>query len=95
MTKATGKSLSAKVLCAFSAPYKPKLFDPDIFQWGRGLPREGVGAQKFAVCPSKPGKSNFLAGISRDFAGTSQRCLKSLRKMFVFSFWPLIYWVPI
>ena len=26
---------------------KPKLFGPDIFQWGRGLPRERVGAQKF------------------------------------------------
>ena len=26
---------------------KPKLFGPDIFQWGRGLPRERVGAKKF------------------------------------------------
>ena len=29
---------------------KPNLFDPDIFWWGRGLPREGVGAKKFGMC---------------------------------------------
>ena len=49
---------------------KPKLLSPDIFRWGRGLPREGVGP-KSSVCPSKPGKSNFFGGISRDFAGKS------------------------
>ena len=26
--------------------HKPKLLSPDIFCWGRGLPREGVGAKK-------------------------------------------------
>ena len=26
---------------------KPKLLSPDILRWGRGLPREGVGAKKF------------------------------------------------
>ena len=26
---------------------KPKLLSPDIFWWGGGLPREGVGAKKF------------------------------------------------
>ena len=26
---------------------KPKLFGPDIFGWGGGLPRERVGAKKF------------------------------------------------
>ena len=26
---------------------KPKLFGPDIFRWGGGLPRERVGAKKF------------------------------------------------
>ena len=26
---------------------KPKLFGPDIFGWGGGLPREGVGPEKF------------------------------------------------
>ena len=29
--------------------HKPKLLDPDIFRWGRGLPHEGVGAKKFGV----------------------------------------------
>ena len=28
---------------------KPKLFGPDIFRWGGGLPREGVGAKKFGM----------------------------------------------
>ena len=28
---------------------KPKLFGPDIFGWGGGLPREGVGAEKFGM----------------------------------------------
>ena len=28
---------------------KPKLLSPDIFWWGRGLPREGVGAKKFGM----------------------------------------------
>ena len=69
--------------------HKPKLLSPDIFRWGRGLPREGVGA-KSSVCPSKPGKSNFLGGISRDFAGISQGRPKSLRKeKFVFNSRPL------
>ena len=35
---------------------------------------------KSSVCPSKPGKSNFFSGISRDFAGISWRRPKSLRK---------------
>ena len=28
---------------------KPKLSSPDVFQWGRGLPREGEGAKKFSM----------------------------------------------
>ena len=28
---------------------KPKLFGPDILGWGGGLPREGVGAEKFGM----------------------------------------------
>ena len=27
----------------------PKVFGPDIFGWGRGLPRELVGAKKFGM----------------------------------------------
>ena len=45
---------------------------------------------KSSVCPSKPGKSNFSSGISRDFARISRRRPKSLReKKFAFNFWPL------
>ena len=36
--------------------------------------------QKRSTRPSKPGKSNFFGGISRDFAGISRKCPKSLRK---------------
>ena len=47
---------------------------------------------KSSICPSKPGKSNFFGGISRDFAGISQRCPKSLRKKkSVFNFRSLLY----
>ena len=28
---------------------KPTLLSPDIFRWGGGLPREGVGAKKFGM----------------------------------------------
>ena len=46
----------------------PKLLSPDIFWWGGGLPREGVGA-KSSVCPSKLGKPNFFGGVSWDLLG--------------------------
>ena len=36
--------------------HKPKLLSPDIFWWGRGLPRARMGAKKFGMS-SKPGKS--------------------------------------
>ena len=51
--------------------HKPKLLSPDHMKgWG----------PKSSVCPSKPGKSDFLGGTSRDFAGISRRCPKGLRK---------------
>ena len=59
---------------------KPKLFGPDIFQWGRGLPRERVGAKKFDTSLEAREIPNFLGGISRDFAGISRGRPKSLRK---------------
>ena len=40
---------------------KPQLLGLDIFGWGGGLPREGVGPTS-SVCPLKPRKSHFLAG---------------------------------
>ena len=61
-----------RLLSGTKKEHKPKLLSSDIFRWGRGLPREGVGA-KSSICPSKPGKSNFFGGISR-------KCPKSLRK---------------
>ena len=30
--------------------HKPKLLSPDIFRWGRGLPRARMGAKKFGMC---------------------------------------------
>ena len=44
----------------------------------------GVGvfhvAKKSSVCLSKPRETKLFGGISRDFAGISQGCPKSLRK---------------
>ena len=51
-----------------------------IFSGGVGVFHVKGWGPKSSVCPSKPGKSNFLGGISRDFAGISRRCPKSLRK---------------
>ena len=50
---------------------KTKLFDPDMFGWGGGLPRERVGA-KSSVSPSKPMDTKLFGGISWDFARKSQ-----------------------
>ena len=41
---------------------KPKLLSPDIFWWGGGIPREGVGAKKVRYVPRNPGNQTFLAG---------------------------------
>ena len=57
---------------------KPKLLSPDIFRWGGGLPREGVGAKKFGTSLETQ-ESNFFGGISRHFAGISRKRPKSLR----------------
>ena len=51
-----------------------------IFSGGTGVFHMKGWGPKSSVCPSKPGKSNFFGGISRDFAGISRRRLKSLRK---------------
>ena len=55
------------------------LFGPDIFSWGGGPPREGVGAQKFGMS-FETQRSKTFGGISRNFAGISRRCPKSSRK---------------
>ena len=41
---------------------KPKLFGPDIFQWGRGLPLERVGAKKFDTSLETQENQTFWAG---------------------------------
>ena len=41
---------------------KPKLCGPDIFHWGRGLPRERVGAKKVRYVPRNQGNQTFWAG---------------------------------
>ena len=51
-----------------------------IFSGGVGVFHPKGWGPKRSVCPSKPGKSNFFGGISRDFAGISRGCPKSLRK---------------
>ena len=65
---------------------KPKLLSPDIFWWGGGLPREGVGAKKVRYVPRNPGNQTFFCGISQDFAGISRKRPKSLRKKCLGSF---------
>ena len=57
---------------------KPKLFGPDIFRWGGGLPREGVGAKKFGMSFETQGYKSFwpdIPGFCRDILGRP----KSLR----------------
>ena len=39
--------------------HKPKLLGPDIFCWGGGLPREGVGAKKFGMSFETQGNQTF------------------------------------
>ena len=62
-----------------------------IFSGGVGVFHVKVWGPKSWVCPLKPGKSNFLGGICRDFAGIGRRCPKNLRKIkFVFNSRPLL-----
>ena len=51
-----------------------------IFSSGVGVFHVNGWGPKSSICPSKSGKSQFLGGISRDFAGISRGCPKSLRK---------------
>ena len=47
----------------------PKLLGPDIFWWGGGLPREGVGAKKFGMSLETQGIKLFwrdIPGFCRD-----------------------------
>ena len=65
---------------------KSKLFGLDIFQWGRGLPRERVGAKKFDTSLETREIKLFvrdIPGFCRDIPGVPEKFEK---KKFVFNF---------
>ena len=68
--------------------HKPKLSGPDIFRWGGGLPREGIGAKRFGM--------SLETREIKHFGGKSRFCWeipgapeKFEKEMFVFNFWLL------
>ena len=68
---------------------KPKLFGPDIFRWGRGLPRQRVGAKKFGMSlETREIKllGRDIPGFCRDIPGVPEKFEK---KRFVFNSRPL------
>ena len=68
---------------------KPKLLSPDIFWWGGGLPREGVGAKKFGMSLETQGIKLFwrdIPGFRRDIPEAPEKFEK---KMFGFNSRPL------
>ena len=68
---------------------KPKLLSLDIFWWGGGLPREGVGAKKFGMSLETQGIKLFwrdIPGFCRDIPEAPEKFEK---KMFGLNFWPL------
>ena len=70
---------------------KPKLFGPDIFQWGRGLPCERVGAKKFDMSLKTQGIKLFgrdVPGFCRDIPEVPEKFEK---KKFVFNFRSLFW----
>ena len=65
---------------------KPKLFGPDIFQWGGGLPRERVGTKKFDTSLETREIKLFgrdIPGFCRDIPAVPEKFEK---KKFVFNF---------
>ena len=77
---------------------KPKLFGPDIFGWGGGLPREGVGAEKFGMSLETRETKLFrrdIPGFCRDIPEVPEKFEKkkfvfNFRSLFCASFWVLI-----
>ena len=51
---------------------KPKLFGPDIFGMGGGLPREGMGAKKFGISLKTQENQTFWRDIPGNFGGISR-----------------------
>ena len=67
---------------------KPKLFGPDILWWGGGLPREGVGAEKFGMSLETRETKLFgrgIPGFCRDIPEVPEKVVrkKSLCSIFV------------
>ena len=68
---------------------EPKLFGPDIFGWGGGLPREGVGVKKFGRSFETHENQFFfrdILGFCRDIPGVPEKFEK---KRFGFNSRPL------
>ena len=68
---------------------EPKLFGPDIFWWGRGLPRERMGAKKFDTSLETREIKLFgwdIPGFRRDIPGAPEKFEK---KRFLFNSRPL------
>ena len=74
--------------------HKPKLLSPDIFRWGWGLPRQGVGAKKFGIPLETreiklyrrdiPGFCRDIPGFCRDIPEVPEKFeKKSLCSIFV------------
>ena len=73
---------------------KPKVFGPDIFGWGGGLPREAVGAKKFGMSLETRIMKLFERDIlkfCRDIPGAPEKFEK---KRFGFNFRPLVFGGP-
>ena len=78
---ATGNYYGAQIDYTQGGKRNPNLnFLVRIFSSGVGVFHVNGWGPKSSIRPSKPGKSNFLGGISRDFAGISRNFLKSLRR---------------
>ena len=71
---------------------RKKSTNPSFWVWissgGRGSSTRRGGDQKVRYVPGNQGNQTFFGGISRDFAGISRRCLKSLRKSLFSIFGP-------
>ena len=66
------------IIQASKKEHKPKPIEStDIFWWGRGLPREGVGAKEFDMSLEAKQIKLFWWDITRDFVGISGKCPKS------------------
>ena len=68
--------------------HQPKLLGSDMFRWGGGLPREGVGAKRRDTSLETQVKNPF-GGSPGILAGISWGRPKSLRKQKFVLIWPL------